>query len=100
MFRRMKAVVVSPSMGGQNNEQPFGLVLVHYGAAGSMNYEVVGRSDLYALCDFWATMFNIGKVTDIEEVKAGLEKGLAGVEQDPAKRLAAMQPTEGQPDGQ
>lgn len=83
-------------MRGVLNEHPnFALVLEALDE-GLLSASVVVRHDNYALCDYWATMFNIGKST-VDEVGKGLDAGLGGVPQDQNSRsefLAARYDTE------
>ena len=68
-------------------QERFALVLQSYpnlvgapNAAPTTIFEAkdICRHDNYALCDYWATMYNIGKA-DIEQCKESLAKGYDGV---------------------
>ena len=81
MFTRM--IVCRTDREIAPNEPAFALLLVHHGIGGSVSHEVVCYHDTYALCDYWATMYNIGsKQASLDQIKQALAKGFEGLPPD------------------
>jgi hypothetical protein len=59
-----------------DREAPFSgrFVLVLMSSGIGVGYENIARHDSYAMVDYWATMYNIGRST-VDECKVGLAGG-------------------------
>lgn len=76
MFNRM-AVTIS-DIEADGGVKVFGLMLYRHHPDGPVNCELVAKHDSYALVDYWATMYNIGKA-DVDQCKEALSRGFDSV---------------------
>ena len=73
MYNRMMVAV--RDLPPDETSGKFGLVLMRLGFGEAGKNELVCTHDSYALCDYWATMYNIGHA-DVDKCREALSVGM------------------------